>query len=705
MGKGEVFARRRKEGAGDEPPPSTSTERDSFADRKRLGDLIETATTSPLLHLEDRALTSIKSVVRASDDNVRAAFDFLLDRLKKNHSQVRYLAVLLIDELFTRSKLFRSLLVPQFETFILLSVGFRADYPLPPPDDRAKLLRKKSIELVEKWKDMFGQHYKPIRLGHEYLKNTLRLEFPNAREVATLATQQRREREERTQELLKRKFQSLREDFPNLRADIQSTLDEINQCLEILVPPAPPSEDAAAEGNQTGAESLDEEDEFETYGVESLRHLREVVEEEDTLPQESTDNSAVFDTLRDLYKLLTTRQLVNSQEWLTTLMRVDPGQDRQSRDTLLREIIDLRNHLLQIRTKCEGSGIQRIEGNGTADAGEEFNDEIWEQGDVLTNPLVVPQSPLVPSSRSVDTPSSSNITTVESDKNKSESEKMEVVGIKQDLLKQAPVLPWGTFLDTWGSQSAVPANPRGMEYENHWGKVDYDVMIPAEKIAEISVRASYYKAPKVEIPPCRAPLRSGGLCQRRDHRRCPLHGPIRPRDEKGNIIPEEVEHAESSTGLRAENVKSEELTGTSGDEADGKSGIVTDSQSLDPAQLAEQAIGNVRKMDEQARAQARRQRAKRTREHNEACLREAATAQIRLGEFAEVPSDAFGDGDSRAKKPRGGLTALLRKKPTVKDRISRRLLNGRVTDATVSQLARDQDAAYRESFPNQWTMK
>lgn len=112
---------------------------------------------------------------------------------------MRYLAVLLIDELFTRSKLFRSLLVPKFEMFMLLTIGYRGDYPLPKPSDRASLLRAKSMEYVEKWNDMFGIHYKQVRLGYEYLKKTLRLQFPNLREAAALAERQQQEKEERTQ--------------------------------------------------------------------------------------------------------------------------------------------------------------------------------------------------------------------------------------------------------------------------------------------------------------------------------------------------------------------------------------------------------------------------------------------------------------------------------------------------------------------------
>lgn len=43
------------------------------------------------------------------------------------------------------------------------------------------------------------------------------------------------------------------------------------------------------------------------------------------------------------------------------------------------------------------------------------------------------------------------------------------------------------------------------------------------------------------MKPCKAPMKDGKLCQRRDAKFCPFHGPIIPRDDKGNPLPEEDE--------------------------------------------------------------------------------------------------------------------------------------------------------------------
>jgi len=57
-------------------------------DRHRITDLVESATMSPAKNLDLGVLHDFKAIVRASDANVRIAFDLLFDKLKKNNSQV-----------------------------------------------------------------------------------------------------------------------------------------------------------------------------------------------------------------------------------------------------------------------------------------------------------------------------------------------------------------------------------------------------------------------------------------------------------------------------------------------------------------------------------------------------------------------------------------------------------------------------------------
>jgi hypothetical protein len=105
------------------------------------------------------------------------------------------------------------------------------------------------------------------------------------------------------------------------------------------------------------------------------------------MQKETTDNSAVFETLRDLYKLVASNHLRTTQEWLSILMRVDTS-DTRPRDALLKEVIDLRTQLLGSLGKCESLGIDRTERastSGTAVDEVDDGDIIWEAGDANTD--------------------------------------------------------------------------------------------------------------------------------------------------------------------------------------------------------------------------------------------------------------------------------------------------------------------------------
>lgn len=102
------------------------------------------------------------------------------------------------------------------------------------------------------------------------------------------------------------------------------------------------------------------------------------------MQKETADNSAVFETLRDLYKLVASNHLRTTQEWLSVLMRVDTS-DPRPRDALLKEVIDLRTKLLDSLSMCENLGIDRTERASTSRSVLDVVDDediIWEAGDV-----------------------------------------------------------------------------------------------------------------------------------------------------------------------------------------------------------------------------------------------------------------------------------------------------------------------------------
>ncbi|KAK6260542.1 UV-stimulated scaffold protein A - like 1 [Theobroma cacao] len=666
-------------------------------ERGKVRALIEKATNSTAAEVDPRLLKAIKSVVRFSDSELRVAAHTLMDLMKRDHSQVRYLTLLIIDELFMRSKLFRTLIVENLDQLLTLSIGFRRNMPLPAPPAVASTLRSKAIEFLEKWNVSFGVHYRQLRLGFDYLKNSLRFQFPNLQENAARIERERTERERRTQEILRNKFETLKTNFGSIKEEMQSTVNEIGECLYI----ARTKEESVPLG------LLDDED-FEEFRSSELRQIRLDSLKEGEKVRENSDNKVVLDALRELYKLLVTKHLVSVQEWISLLIRVEVA-DNRLRDSMLKELIDIRSRLLSVKKDCDESGCALLK---TVKNNQEEEEDFWEEGNIgstengsSTEPekrKEVQSSNKEEKIKSIEDRNSwksnkqnENLARVSSsskvkDKAKEcsnlSSKGKESLGsetsVRSKLLTEAPVIRWGSFLDNWGSVSNkdMLANQRGLELESHWGRVDYDAVIPAEKIAELNLQAIVYQENLGEIQPCHAPLSKGGLCKRRDLRVCPFHGPIIPRDDEGNPINQTSSIDDTNPDLASDIVE----------------------------QLAKKAVKNVRARDkEEARKRKldkqslRRAKLAKVREHNEAVLRDAALASTsRSAVVGEEIEETIGEKSGGRNKLT--LASMQRKKVTTKGRLAHKLLTTRVTDAAIRQITQREDATYREAFPNQW---
>ncbi|KAL3832859.1 hypothetical protein ACJIZ3_007595 [Penstemon smallii] len=616
--------------------------------------LIEKATNSTAAEVDPRLLKAIKSVVRFSESELRYATQTLMSLMKRDHSQVRYLSLLIIDELFMRSKLFRTLLVENLDLLLSLSVGFRRNHPLPAPASVATAMRSKAIEFLEKWNESFGIQYRQLRLGYDYLKNNLRFQFPNLQANAARIQQERRTREMRTKEILLKKFEFLRANISSIKEEIQVTIDEIVECLDILVKK---DEDISL--------ALDDE-EMEEFRNAELRQIRHDSLREGEKVHENSENEVVFDALREMYKVLVTKHLAAIQEWTSVLIRVEV-EDNSFKNSTLKDLIDIKNLIHMTKRKCEelGCDLSKIANSEEEDMWEDGTVEISEKG---KSALICSKSNDHSATTSNDVRDSrcnNNLSNGNKKKN-TDNSGSELNPLRSKLFAEAPVLNWGSSMDNWGSNRDVLANQRGLDLDSHWGRVDYDAVIPSEKIAELNVHASVYKEDPVEIQPCRAPLRNGGLCQRRDLKICPFHGLIISRDDDGKPIHQSpLERETSSPQNRTEDSTPEMDNATA-------------------EQLLKQAVKNVRerervetKMKDSDKRALKRAKLAKVREHNESVMRDAALAttwrSAHIGEGIEIGNESR----SSAKAKKQTLSSMLKKKGTVKDRLSRRLLNSR----------------------------
>lgn len=76
-----------------------------------------------------------------------------------------------------------------------------------------------------------------MRVGHHYLKHSLRMRFPEVRLQSEIAERERRQREEQTQKILRVKFERVKKEIDEHVAEqLQPFLREMEGCFDILMP-------------------------------------------------------------------------------------------------------------------------------------------------------------------------------------------------------------------------------------------------------------------------------------------------------------------------------------------------------------------------------------------------------------------------------------------------------------------------------------
>ncbi|KAK4379236.1 hypothetical protein RND71_001098 [Anisodus tanguticus] len=362
--------------------------------------------------------------------------------------------------------------------------------------------------------------------------------------------------------------------------------------------------------------------------------------------------------------------MVTMQEWISVLIRVETT-DTRFRDSTLNGFIDIRNHLKSVTKKCEESGCTLPK---TRSVEEE---DIWEEGNVEPE---IGKSFKLPgrgedcslnlnfSGMRVEAPECSNLKVKGKEKSQVANGGVETDTSRGKLLAEAPVMKWGSFLDDWGSNSRdVLVNQRGLDLDGHWGRVDHDAVIPAEKIAELKVHATVYREDPVEIQPCQAPLRNGGLCQRKDLKFCPFHGPIIPRDDEGKPI----DTGSSIEDQAAQLVEQQEPINAC-------PSVVEKIHDLDDKlveKLAKQAVKNVRQRDKEETKKRehdkqilKRAKLAKVQEHNQEVLCDTALASSSRFLYAGEDQDKSSLSRSSSTSKKETLASMLKKKEIAKYR-------------------------------------
>ncbi|XP_032806787.2 UV-stimulated scaffold protein A [Petromyzon marinus] len=203
---------------------------------ERLSQLLEELTTAGGERLDPAGMKELKKICKQSDAYVQHAYQLLLTQLRQEHSEVRLAALLVADELFSRSHAFRLALLSDLQLVLELTAETDPERPLPPPSAAAHRLRGLALRTVHAWHERYGQDYRKLALGYHFLKHARKVDFQDV-QARSLAQRQREAEQQRRQETLnKEKARKAAAEMEETVGELQDCLTQAESCFRLLLP-------------------------------------------------------------------------------------------------------------------------------------------------------------------------------------------------------------------------------------------------------------------------------------------------------------------------------------------------------------------------------------------------------------------------------------------------------------------------------------
>ncbi|XP_049807947.1 UV-stimulated scaffold protein A-like isoform X2 [Schistocerca nitens] len=501
----------------------------------QLAENVEILTHSGQKTLDESKLKKIKQICKLSNGYVKHTYHLLLCQLEKQHSEVRFSAFQICDVLFRRSHFFRELLVSEMQRVLELAAETNPDKPLPMPKTVAKDLKLFALRTIQQWNKEFGSGYKKLQLGFNFLKNCKKVDFD------TLEAQSNAERLRQEEEERRKKVQSNKK----LKAVAQ-------EYSEIVINETP--ENAAIFENAKGFWQLINNRYLPavknwikviTKYSGSTQQLKEIIDLKQRL-------EAVLNKWSELKTNL--KCVSDTDESDSDLEEVEEkeGYEETVKDQTLSEL----NFELKNDVKSSVTISKRKAGDWNI-LQEDYEEDPTTAKSTLvtlnkaTGNTVLAGKPQANKKKksgtiqdaqpctSTSKDNAQSVTSYDVTQPSTSGGATESQSRKQRLLEVAPKLPFDVDLYHWEDENvAVPTmfcvKPDGARF---WSATSTDELeeIPVpDGAATLRTRVIEFTGKYEPVKwACRAPLPSGKLCPRRDRYKCPFHGPIVPRDEKG----------------------------------------------------------------------------------------------------------------------------------------------------------------------------
>ncbi|KAJ1664074.1 hypothetical protein IW140_004375 [Coemansia sp. RSA 1813] len=559
-----------------------------------LETLVTELTTSGLESLDTDKLSELKQMCRddRSGATIVEAFAQLFKALHKGHSQVRVSALQAMNELFKRSHQFRLLVIEELPQFITLTMG-AYQKKLPPPSTHAKRLKALTAEYLYAWVERFGFAYQRLVYALRYLRFTEHVDFRAAAKAYRMKDPERIKRRHETfvanrREYMRRTLVAVLADFLDKRRGMEMTLVCLNSCFEALVPdlaemfgieskPVEQNLDEPQIGRNETDNNDDDLDEIMAVMAANRHAIHIEFDPEKVLDVEETEeNAAIYDVVRDHLKVCLQIHQPLVYTWMARLDQIDNDIDIGVSE-LKANVRHLNSRLSGIVSKCKDLGVdfsymEPKEHEESSD--DEFEDvpftdirqkngrkdqkanavqnkrkrnsvfALLGESGLASDPTVV--DPKILRHRPAKLHPRKGIASNNNSDNSGSEQKPESSNPIEDKLREtAPVVSYDTDLMYWNSGD-ISANTSGLEIRHRFlGSAHEEPIVSEAAARRMRMRTVYFKdlhshtgsaktdSDKREIKACRAPLKSGKLCPRRDLVKCPFHGVVIPRDEFG----------------------------------------------------------------------------------------------------------------------------------------------------------------------------
>ena len=217
---------------------------------------------------------------------------------------------------------------------------------MPPPKSAALQLKKTALETVKAWAEEFGAGYKKLALGYNYLRQVKKVDFSDLEARSELQRRVEGERRKKAENVWRERVKRVRKEMEEARWEVEECVTQLDACFALLRPDPAGEFDLGTGPADEGAEDSDDDDDEASRRVHGLANAGQSIEvsigasghAEETV-EETSDNEAVLENLRDQYAVLVNKLIPLAKKWTVTLTKA--GREVAEED-LLKKSIDLK---------------------------------------------------------------------------------------------------------------------------------------------------------------------------------------------------------------------------------------------------------------------------------------------------------------------------------------------------------------------------